>query len=114
MFIGDSQTMTSEAAVLGVPSIRSNSFVGRIAYLEEEEHKYGLTFGFKPGETDQMFNKINALLRMPDLKIELQKRRMKLLGDKIDVTAFLVWFVENYPKSFKIMKENPDYQFNFR
>ncbi|MCD4744515.1 MAG: DUF354 domain-containing protein, partial [Desulfobacteraceae bacterium] len=28
MFIGDSQTMTSEAAVIGVPAIRSNSFVG--------------------------------------------------------------------------------------
>jgi len=36
------------------------------------------------------------------------------LLDKIDVTAFLVWFVEYYPKSAKIMKENPDYQYNFR
>jgi len=39
MFIGDSQTMTSEAAVLGTPAIRNNSFVGRISYLEEQEHK---------------------------------------------------------------------------
>jgi len=27
---------------------------------------------------------------------------------------FLVWFIENYPESNKIMKENPDYQYNFR
>ena len=43
MFIGDSQTMTSEAAVLGVPSLRCNSFAGRISYINEQEFKYGLT-----------------------------------------------------------------------
>ena len=61
MFVGDSQTMTSEAAVLGTPSIRSNSFVGRIEYLEEEEHKYELTYGFLPSESDAMFEKIDEL-----------------------------------------------------
>ena len=114
MLIGDSQTMTSEAAVLGVPSIRSNSFVGRISYLEEEEHKYGLTFGFKPDDTERMFLKIKELLSMPNLKEEWQKRRERMLADKIDVTAFMVWFVENYPESVKIMKENPEYQYRFK
>ena len=37
IFLGDDQTMTSEAAMLGVPSLRCNSFVGKISYLEEEE-----------------------------------------------------------------------------
>ncbi|MBE0673893.1 MAG: DUF354 domain-containing protein, partial [Bacteroidales bacterium] len=44
MFIGDSQTMASEAAVLGVPSLRCNSFAGLLSSLEEEEKKYGLTY----------------------------------------------------------------------
>lgn len=114
MLVGDSQTMTSEAAVLGTPAIRSNSFVGRIAYLEEEEHKYGLTYGFLPNETDKMFNKITELLNTPNLKEEWQRRREKMLADKIDVTAFLVWFVENYPESAEIMKEDPAYQYRFR
>lgn len=114
MFIGDSQTMASEAAILGTPAIRSNSLVGRLSYLEEEEYKYGLTFGFKPDKTDKMFDKINELLKKPNLKEEWQKRRQKLLNDKIDVTAFLVWFVENYPESFQIMKENPDFQNKFK
>ena len=47
MFIGDSQTMTAEAAVLGIPALRFNDFVGRLGYLEELENKYELTFGFK-------------------------------------------------------------------
>ena len=61
MFVGDSQTMTSEAAVLGTPAIRCNSFVGRISYLEEEEHKYGLTFGFTPDKFDNLIIKIKEL-----------------------------------------------------
>ena len=114
MLVGDSQTMTSEAAVLGTPAIRCNDFVGRISYLEEEEHKYGLTYGFKPEDFDKMIVKIIKLLKTQNLKQEWQKRRQKMLSDKIDPTSFMVWFVENYPESAKIMKENPDYQYNFK
>lgn len=114
MLVGDSQTMTSEAAVLGTPAIRCNSFVGRISYLEEEEHTYNLTYGFLPENVDKMFLKIEDLLNMTDLKIEWQKKRKVLLRDKIDVTAFYVWFIENYPQSAEIMKTNPDYQYNFK
>ena len=31
-----------------------------------------------------------------------------MLFEKIDVTGFMVWFVENYPESVGIMKENPE------
>lgn len=113
MFVGDSQTMTSEAAVLGTPAIRCNTFVGRIHYLEEEEHKYGLTYGFRPENSEAMFQKIDELLSMPNLKEEWQRRRQKLLSEKIDYSAFLTWFIENYPQSHKTMLENPDYQWRF-
>lgn len=114
LLIGDSQTMTSEAAVLGVPSLRCNTFVGKIAYLEEEENKYGLTYGFRPDNFDGLLSKLKELLMNPNLKQEWIKKREKLLNDKIDVTSFFVWFIENYPESKKIMKENPDYQYNFK
>ena len=114
MLVGDSQTMTSEAAVLGTPAIRCNTFVGRIHYLEEEEHKSGLTYGFRPDEAEKMFGKIEELLAMPNLKEEWQSRRLKMLSEKIDYSRFLAWFVENYPESRKIMKNNPDYQWEFR
>ncbi len=98
MLVGDSQTMTSEAAVLGTPAIRSNTFCGRIAYLEEEEHKYGLTYGFLPSHSDAMFAKIEELLAMPNLKEEWAKRRAKMLAEKIDTTEFFVSFIENAVK----------------
>ena len=114
MFLGDSQTMTSEAAVLGTPAIRCNTFVGRIHYLEEEEHKYGLTYGFRPENSEAMFQRIDELLAMPNLKEEWQTRRQKMLSEKIDYASFLVWFIENYPESRKILKDNPNYQFRFK
>jgi uncharacterized protein len=114
MFIGDSQTMTSEAVVLGTPAIRCNSFVNRIAYLAEEEHCYGLTYGFTPDQTDKMFGKIEELLSMNNLKKEWSRRRNRMLMDKIDVTAFYLWFIENHPESLSIMRKNPDYQYNFK
>ena len=114
MFVGDSQTMTSEAAVLGTPAIRCNTFVGRIHYLEEEEHKYGLTYGFRPEQSEEMFEKIDELFSMPNLKEEWQVRRQKMLSEKIDYAQFLTWFIENYPESQYIMRENPEYQFRFK
>jgi hypothetical protein len=51
---------------------------------------------------------------MQNLKEEWQKRSEKMLSEKIDVTAFMVWFIENYPESVKVMKENPEYQYRFK
>ena len=114
LYIGDSQTMAAEAAVLGVPSIRFNDFVGKLSYLEELEHKYGLTYGIKTSEPEKLLQKIDELLAMPNLKEEWQRRRQKMLADKIDVTAFMVWFIENYPESVRVMKETPEYQYRFK
>ena len=114
MLIGDSQTMTSEAALMGTPAIRCNTFVRRISYLEEEEFTYNLTYGFLPNDSDAMFSKINELLVFPDLKQEWQVRRAKMLTEKIDYAKFQTWFIENYPSSAETMRKNPDYQYNFR
>ena len=114
MYIGDSQTMAAEAGVLGIPFIRFNDFVGRIGYLNELENKYELGYGFKTNQSDEMIDKLKELLQMENLKQECQKRRQKMLSDKIDVAQFMTWFIENYPESVKIMKENPVYQLKFK
>ena len=114
LYIGDSQTMAAEAAVLGTPSIRFNDFVGKLGYLEELEHKYGLTFGIKTSEPERLLQKVGELLNTPMLKEKWQKRRQKMLSEKIDVTAFMVWLIENYPESVEVMRKDPEYQFNFK
>jgi hypothetical protein len=96
MLIGDSQTMTSEAAVLGVPSLRCNSFAGRISYLEEQEKKYGLTFAFTPENFTGLKNKLKELLSMSGLRSEFHRRRDRMLTDKIDVTGFMGRLAEGF------------------
>lgn len=114
LLISDSQSMSVEAAMLGVPSLRYSSFAGRISVLEELEHKYNLTFGIQIGKENELLNKLNLLMNMANLTSEFQSRRKKMLSEKIDVTAFTVWFTENYPESLSIMKENRDFQHNFK
>ncbi len=114
MYIGDSQTMTAEAAVLGTPALRFNDFVGQLGYLEELEHRYGLTYGIKTTEPEKLYATIEELLNTPGLKEQWQQRRQKMLQDKIDLTAFLLWFIENYPDSVEMMKKDPTYQYRFK
>ncbi|MDI3479739.1 MAG: uncharacterized protein PWQ14_885 [Rikenellaceae bacterium] len=109
LFVGEGATMASECACLGTPAIYVNSLT---AGTLEEQEKYGLLFGFR--NSYGVIEKAIELLNTPNLKEEFQNRRQKMLADKIDVTAFFVWFIENYPDSAKIMKENPDYQYNFK
>jgi uncharacterized protein len=114
LYIGDSQTMTAEAAVMGTPALRFNDFVGKLGYLEELEHRYGLTYGVPTDQPELLLKKIDELLAMPNLKAEWERRRQKMLADKIDVTAFMVWFLENYPASARMMREEPEFQNKFR
>ena len=104
--------MTTEAAVLGTPAVRSNSFVGKndMGNFIELEKNYNLIFNCASEET--ALNAAVHILNMPDAKGKWAKKREKLLKDKIDVTAFMVWFVENYPRSFTEMKEHPEVQYS--
>jgi len=114
MLIGDSQSMTSEAAVLGTPALKCNTFAGRLSIPNELENKYELCYSFHRRDFDKMLNKIQELLEKPTLETEFQSRRQKMLSEKIDVTAFMVWFIENYPESKKIMKDDAEFQMRSR
>lgn len=114
MYIGDSQTMAAEAGVLGVPFVRFNGFVGRIGYLNELELKYELGYGVKTTEVDRLYEVIEQIIATPNRKELYASRRARMLSDKIDYSLFLTWFIENYPESANVMRENPDYQYRFR
>lgn len=99
MFVGDSQSMTIEAALLGTPSIRCNTFIGRTPVIEELQNKYQLTFGFLPQETLKMVDKIRSIVSDRSSKALWQERRAKYIRDKIDVTAWMVKLIEDLAKS---------------
>ena len=114
LYIGDSQSMAVEAAMLGTPSLRFNDFAGKIGVLEELEHKYELTCAIPSSAPQRLYDKVEEWLTFPDLKEIFQERRQRMLSEKIDVTAFFTWFIENYPESRQIMRKEPEYQWSFK
>ena len=90
MVIGDSQTMTIEAAILGTPSLRCNTFVGRLSVLEELEHHYGLTVGIRPENFDRVFEQIDAWLARPDLKQQWDRKRRVLIDECVNLTDWML------------------------
>jgi len=108
LFIGDSQTMSCEAGMLGVPYIRFNDFVGKIGYLNDMELNYKLGFGIKTEDREKLFTKVEELMSIPDLKKEWQERRKDMLNKTVDLTAMQIWLYENFPKSAEEWKANPE------
>jgi predicted glycosyltransferase len=106
MYIGDSQTMAAEAAVLGTPSVRFNDFVGKLGYLEELEHTYQLTYGIPTDKPALLIEKIKALLATPGLDEVWKTRRTQMLEQTIDVAAFMAWFFEYYPESQRKVQDD--------
>lgn len=113
LYIGDSQTMAAESAVLGTPFIRYNDFVGRIGYLRELEDDYNLGFGISPDHPARLFETVDRLLSDQNLRAKYMKNRQRMLREKIDVNRFLIWFISNFPASRQIMKTNPSFQMKF-
>ena len=107
LLIGDSQTMTAEAAVLGTPALRFNDFVGQLSYLEELEHRWQLTYGFRTDQEHRLLSKLDALLDLPDRKETWQRRRAEMLRSNVNLSALLEWFVETFPSSWETARRDP-------
>jgi predicted glycosyltransferase len=96
MFVGDSQTMTSEAAILGVPALKCNTFAGRLSVPNMLEDKYGLCYAYLPERFEDMLAQIRHLLDMPSesLHAEWQAKRQRMLHEMIDPTEFFINHIE--------------------
>lgn len=100
MFLGDSQTMTSEAAILGVPALKCNTFAGRLSVPNMLEQKYNLCYAYQPTQFDEMYHHIEQLLALdPEvLKTKWQSKRQRMLQDMIDPTEFFIKYIESQNK----------------
>lgn len=90
LYVGDSQTMATEAAILGTPAIRSNTFAGEgdMSNFVELQEEYGLIYSTPNGE--DAIHKVNEWVNDSNLRSTWSHRREKLLNDKIDVTDFML------------------------
>lgn len=101
LVFGESATMVSEAAMLGVPGIYLDD-TGRL-YTQDQQERYELCWCYSESIDDQKAataKAVELLAQDPKtLSADMRKRSEKLMHEKIDVTGWLVWFVENYPAS---------------
>ncbi len=90
MLVGESATMASEAAVLGVPAV----FIAKTGrgYTDEQETRYGLVRNLTPGRTGEVPAIVEAMVSEAG-QAEAKNARHQLLDDKIDVTAWMLEFV---------------------
>ena len=113
LYVGEGATTASECAVLGTHAVYVNSL--GLGYIGEEDEKYHLVSDFSGRVcTDEtVLAEAKMLLENKNLKQESITKRDLLLQGKCDVTAFMIWFIENYPESIYQMKENPEIQKQF-
>lgn len=104
LYVGEGATMATESAILGTPSIYVSSLVGTMGNFVELEQKYGLIFSYS--ESNEAMKKAVKLVQKPQIKKEWSKKRETLLKDKINVTGFMVWFIEDFPMSLEKIKDN--------
>lgn len=114
LFVGESATMASESVVLGTPAVYIDE-VGR-GYTDEEARE-GLLGMFRPvpnrsalkpsepswisGGVEECIARAEEIASPDFDTASYAKRHQAWLSAKIDCTAFLTWFIEQYPKSIE-------------
>lgn len=95
MIISDSQTMTIEGAVLGVPAVRINTFIDKSTVIAELEKKYTLAYGFFPNDEKTIIDTVKYLATDKEVDNLWERKRQILLNDKIDFNEWMIEFFEN-------------------
>ncbi len=99
MIISDSQTMTIEAAVLGIPAIRINTFIGKSTVIDELEQKYLLAYGFFPHQEQTILDTLKSLLANTSLEQDWKQKQQTFLNDKVDFNNWMIQYFEQEIKT---------------
>ena len=93
LYIGDSQTMATEAALLGTPAIRSNSFVGDhdMSNFKMLEEKYGLLLNIR--DFDTVLNTATGFAK-ESRKEEWKRKRATYYSKVGDANKFIATLLE--------------------
>ncbi|MFC6797296.1 MULTISPECIES: DUF354 domain-containing protein [unclassified Haladaptatus] len=89
LLVADTQTMVTEAALLGTPAIRSNSWVGADDmgnFTDLAVH--GLIYNVR--EFDTVLTLARDLVATPDAKAEWAEKRDAYIADKVNLTDLIV------------------------
>ena len=92
LLIGESCTMASEAAVLGTHAFWiARSWRG---VMNDMSERYGLVHNFSDDQVDAAIDRAEELLARPNLKADARKRVDRLLSENVDLTQWMIDYVE--------------------
>ena len=111
-FLTEGATMASEACMLGVPYLYINPLQA-LGNINEQVKTFPL-IASQSADGDKILELLYEKLENTISNKKKQEIINSIEKTTINPTAFLIWFIENYPESAKIMKEYPDYQYNFK
>ena len=98
LLVTDTQTMATEAAILGTPVIRRNKFVGKsdMGNFVDLEKKYGLMYNLI--EFDDVKRVSLEIMDNKDVKEIWRVKRSDFLQNKVDIVDYMVSFVEEFDR----------------
>lgn len=109
LLISEGATMACEAAILGTRVVYINPLkVGYLTYLSENYAHVDIMTG------EALLNNIDHVFELLEKDENKQDIRLKIEENTVNPTKLLIWFVENYPQSSKVLQENPEYQSRFK
>jgi predicted glycosyltransferase len=110
LFIGESGTMATECAVLGVPNIQVRHEIdhNKVPGVHVDLVHRGLKLLYLNTDIDGMISKSLELIDNPSIREQMRFARQNMLEEMIDVTGFLCWFVQNFPQSIEQMRKGKD------
>lgn len=92
MLVGESATMASEAAVLGVPAFYiADTSRG---YIDDLESRYGLVRKYKRAEASSALEEIKRIVRDETAREEVAGARRRLLTERVDTTSWVMSYVD--------------------
>lgn len=96
MYIGDSQSMATESALLGTPSFRYNSFVGQndMSNFHLLQDEYGLLSNYNTIES--LLSDVQKYVQEKEMKEEWQKKREMYFDKKKDLNIETIKIIESF------------------
>ncbi len=92
ILIGESCTMASEAAILGTHAF----WIARTwrGVINDMSKRYGLVHHFSDNQADAAINRAEELLARSNLKADARERADRLLSENVDLTQWMIDYVE--------------------
>ena len=93
MLIGESATMASEAAVMGVPACYIAD-TGR-GYTDELQERYGLVWNFGLMDAPAALTEVSRILSEASFSEQFAKKHARMLEERVDTTQWLMAYVDS-------------------